>query len=72
MVRARAKVDWIGLGVKLGGIVALFAAAAAFTMLMLATAPRATDTARVLDRDSAHVLVVARAATLVSPAATRP
>ncbi len=63
--------DWIGLGVTLGGIVALFAAAAAFTMLLLATGPRGADTARVLDGDSAHVLVVARDATLVSTEATR-
>ena len=62
--------DWIGLGVKLGGIVALFAAAAAFTMLMLATASR-PDTARVLDGASPHALVVAHAVTVVSHDAMR-
>lgn len=45
VMRHRGKMDWIGLGVQLGGIVALFAAAAAFTMLMLSSGPKA-DTAR--------------------------
>jgi hypothetical protein len=64
MVRASANVDWIGLGVKLGGIVALFAGAAASTMLMLTTGPR-PDTARVWHGDSGHALVVASSAAVV-------
>ena len=63
-LRARANVDWIGLGVKLGGIVALFAAVAAFTMLMLATGPR-SDTALLRVQNLTHQPAATRTAAVV-------